>query len=98
MGYSGQYAEGKGGGILTGGLLLVCQFRDQSYDDKPAPQGSVLHAFDQKTGASVAQIDLDAYALGTPMTYLHQGRQYLVLSTVSGAGGKGELVALALGE
>ncbi len=98
LGYAGQYSEGKGGGILTGGLLFISQFNDQTSGDEPAKPGSILHAFDQKTGEPVTQIPLDGYALGTPMTYLHQGRQYLVVSTISAAGGKGELLALALGE
>jgi hypothetical protein len=46
----------------------------------------------------VAQVHLDTFALGTPMTYLHQGRQYVVIPTVSGGAGVGELVALALHE
>ena len=98
LSYSGHYSEGKCGGILAGELFLVCQFNDHSVDGQPPKFGSILHAFDQKNGELVAQIHLDAFALGTPMTCLHQGRQYLVVSTVSGAGGKGELVTLALGD
>ena len=97
LGYSGGSSEGKGGGILTGGLLIIAQFYDKSYDDKPNPKGALLHAFDQKTGAPVAQIALDGYPLGTPMTYLHQGRQHIVVSTMNDQG-KSELIALALGE
>jgi len=96
LGYVGGSAEGKGGGILTGGLLIISQFPDKSYDEQPVPKGSLLHAIDQTTGETVAQIPLDAYALGTPMTYLHQGRQFLVVSTMDKEG-KGELIALALG-
>lgn len=59
--------------------------------------GALIHAFDQKTGEPVAQLELDVYPLGTPMTYLYQGRQYLVVSTMS-AQGKGEIVAFALGD
>ena len=97
LGYAGGSAEGKGGGILTGGLFIICQFRDKAYDDERQKQGGLIHAFDQKTGEPVAEIDLDVYPLGTPMTYLHQGRQYLIVSTTS-TQGKGELVALALGD
>jgi len=96
LGYAGASSEGKGGGILTGGLFIICQFRDKTYDDEPQKPGALIHAFDQKTGEAVAQIELDTYPLGTPMTYLHRGRQYLVVSTIS-AQGKGELVALAVG-
>ena len=77
-------------------MLIITQYRDKSYNDQPGPKGSLLYAIDQKTGETVAQIPLDAYALGTPMTYLHQGRQFLVVSTMDGEG-KGEVIALALG-
>jgi len=50
------------------------------------------------TGELVTQIPLEGYALGTPMTSLHQGRQYLVVATISATSGKGELLALTLSE
>ena len=97
LGYSGDLTFGRGGGILTGGLLIIGQMRDQSYDkNQPAPGGALLYAFDQLTGEEVGQIELESYPLGTPMTYLHQGRQYLVVSTTDRKG-IGRIVALALG-
>ena len=50
--------------------------------------------YDKATGAELASTDLPGGAIGTPMTYLLDGRQYIAL-TVGGARVP-ELVALAL--
>ena len=98
LGYAGDETIGKGGGILTGGLFVAIQFRDRTYDQKPAKQGGLIDAFDQQTGQHVWQFELDdLYPLGTPMTYLHQGKQYLVVACNDRAG-QGQLIALALAE
>ena len=54
-----------------------------------------LHALDKKTGREVARIEIPATTNTAPMTYMHEGRQYIVLS-VAGPGHPAELVALAL--
>jgi quinoprotein glucose dehydrogenase len=54
-----------------------------------------LHVLDKKTGRELAKIELPATTNTAPMTYMHQGRQYIVLS-VAGPGHPAELVALAL--
>ena len=62
----------------------------------PGPRGGLIHAYDQETGAVVWRHEPeDVHPLGTPMTYLHRGRQFLVLS-VGTADGRGRLLALAL--
>ena len=53
-------------------------------------------ALDKATGEELAQIDLPGGAIGTPMTYLWQGRQYIALTV--GGGRVPELIALALPE
>ena len=57
--------------------------------------GSGFRAFDKATGEVVWRTDLPAGATGAPMTYLHGGKQYLVVP-LGGRGHEGELVALAL--
>jgi quinoprotein glucose dehydrogenase len=59
--------------------------------------GARLVAYDKITGAEVGSVDLPGAAVGTPMTYLLDGRQYIAL-TVQGAsqGSLPELVALTL--
>lgn len=56
---------------------------------------AVLHARDKTTGTSIAQIPLPASVTGVPMTYMHQGKQYLVM-TVSDFRSAAKIVALAL--
>jgi quinoprotein glucose dehydrogenase len=50
-----------------------------------------LAAYDKATGATVGEVALPASPLGTPMTYLVNGRQYVAL-TLQG----GQMVSLAL--
>ena len=57
--------------------------------------GKMFRAFDKKTGAIVWEMELPAGASGAPMTYMHSGKQYIVVA-VSGRQTPGELVALAL--
>ena len=52
-----------------------------------------LRAYDKRTGDTVAEIELPAGATGTPMTYMVDGRQYIVVA-VGGPGHPAELVAL----
>jgi quinoprotein glucose dehydrogenase len=54
-----------------------------------------LHALDKRTGREVARVELPATTNTAPMTYMHQGRQYIALS-VAGPGHPAELVAVAL--
>ncbi len=55
----------------------------------------LLRAHDKATGEIVAELELPSHQTGVPMTYMHGGRQYLVVA-VAGRGVPGELVALAL--
>lgn len=55
----------------------------------------MLRAYDKATGKEVGAAYIPAPQTGTPMTYLLNGRQYIVVA-VSGAGYSGELVALRL--
>jgi glucose dehydrogenase len=54
----------------------------------------IFRAHDKATGEIVAEIDLPASQTGLPMTYAHQGKQYIVMS-VSGSG-PAQFVALTL--
>jgi quinoprotein glucose dehydrogenase len=54
-----------------------------------------LYAFDKRTGKLVCAIDLPANATGAPMTYLMNGKQYIIIP-VGGGDKPAELVALSL--
>jgi quinoprotein glucose dehydrogenase len=55
----------------------------------------MLRAYDKATGADAGAVYLPAPQSGSPMTYMLNGKQYLVLA-ISGGNYSGELVALAL--
>ena len=79
--------EGHGGPLLTKTLLISALSAGGS------DRGPRLVARDKATGAIVASVDLPAGAIGTPMTYLHEGRQYIALTI---GGDVPQLIALAL--
>ncbi|MEP7272393.1 MAG: c-type cytochrome [Acidobacteriota bacterium] len=55
----------------------------------------MFRAYDKQTGRVIAEIELPSKASGAPMTYLHEGRQYIVIA-VATREHPAELVALAL--
>jgi len=57
--------------------------------------GNTFRALDKKTGAVLHEMQLPAYATGIPMTYMVDGRQFIVVA-VGAIGVPAELVALAL--
>jgi quinoprotein glucose dehydrogenase len=58
-------------------------------------RGAMLRAFDKATGREVGAVYLPAPQSGSPMTYMLNGKQYLVVA-ISGAGYPGELLAFKL--
>ncbi len=55
-----------------------------------------LNAYDKKTGQLIAQLPMPGMQTGLPMTYVHQGRQFILIS-VGAANGQGpQLVAYAI--
>jgi quinoprotein glucose dehydrogenase len=57
--------------------------------------GNTFRALDKKTGAVLHEMQLPASTTGIPMTYMVDGRQFIVVA-VGAAGVPAELVALAL--
>jgi quinoprotein glucose dehydrogenase len=58
-------------------------------------RGAMLRAYDKATGREVGAVHMPAPQSGSPMTYMINGRQYIVVA-ISGAGYSGELVAFRL--
>jgi quinoprotein glucose dehydrogenase len=58
-------------------------------------KGAMLRAYDKATGAERGAVYMPAPQTGCPMTYMHEGRQYIVLA-ISGRGYPGELIAYRL--
>jgi quinoprotein glucose dehydrogenase len=57
--------------------------------------GPMLRILDKKTGQMIHQIKLNGVTSGTPMTYMVNGKQYIVIATTNRTEGA-ELVALTL--
>lgn len=79
--------EGIGGPVLTR-TLLISALTAGGTDGSPR-----LVARDKATGEIVGSVNLPAGAIGTPMTYMHAGKQYIALTV---GGNVPELIALAL--
>lgn len=82
-----------GQGNLGGGRNLPVGGRPLSTGVPAEP--IKLRAYDKATGALVWDFAPPSRPLASPMTYLHQGVQYLVVATGSGA--SAELIAFSLG-
>ena len=56
----------------------------------------LFDAYDKETGALVAQLPMPAMQTGVPMTYVHQGRQFILVSVGSANGQGPQLLAFAI--
>jgi quinoprotein glucose dehydrogenase len=61
----------------------------------PGAGGSKFRAFDKATGAVLWEIELPAGTTGAPMTYMFEGRQFIVVA-IGGVDHEAEYVALSL--
>jgi glucose dehydrogenase len=77
--------------LLTSELLFMAEAGNLSGD----PGGPMFRAYDKSTGDVLAEIELPIKASGAPMSYQHNGHQYIVIA-VATAQQPAELVALAL--
>ena len=59
------------------------------------PRGAMLRAYDKATGKQVGAVYLPAAQSGSPMTYMVNGRQFIVVA-VSGGSYSGDYIAFAL--
>jgi quinoprotein glucose dehydrogenase len=59
------------------------------------PRGAMLRAYDKQSGKEVGAVWMPAPQSGSPMTYLVDGKQYIIVA-VSGGNYSGEYIALAL--
>jgi glucose dehydrogenase len=69
---------------------------DTSYDESWR-WGTLFRAYDKSSGNTIFEIDLSAGTTGAPMTYMHEGKQYIVVA-VSSRATEPEWIALGLSE
>ena len=83
------------GGILVTKTLLVAFLPDVDELGDRKPHGSFLQAYDKATGELLHSKKVDRTLHGSPMSFLHDGRQYILIA----AGGRtepAELLAFGL--
>jgi quinoprotein glucose dehydrogenase len=91
----------KTGQVATGGVGLmvtktIVVMGDPQVTTTPEhPRGAMLRAYDKATGKEVGAVWLAAPQSGSPMTYMLDGRQYIVVA-ISGGNYSGEYVAFRL--
>jgi quinoprotein glucose dehydrogenase len=81
------------GTLVTKTLLIA---GEGGFFTTPSGQrGAMLRAYNKATGQEVGAVYMPAPQTGSPMTYMLDGRQYIVVA-ISGGTYSGELLALRL--
>jgi len=81
------------GQLVTKTLLVV---GEPGFATTPSGQrGAMLRAYDKASGKEVGAVYMPAPQSGSPMSYMHNGKQYVVVA-ISGAGYSAELIAFRL--
>ncbi len=80
--------------LVTKTLLFVAE-GTSTMPVQPWGGGPMFRAYDKATGEIVWEMELPTPVSGAPMTYLHEGKQYIVMP-VSEEGHENALLALAL--
>lgn len=83
------------GGILVTKTLMFAGEGSGLFAAPRDTGGPMFRAYDKMTGAVISEFELPAHQSGLPMSYMHDGRQFIVVA-VGARNHPGELVALAL--
>jgi quinoprotein glucose dehydrogenase len=84
---------GQAGTLVTKTLLVAGEKGVVTMAD--GRRGAYLRAYNKATGADAGKVYIPAPQSGSPMTYMLNGKQYIVVA-ISGQGYNAELVAFAL--
>ncbi len=87
--------NGNVGLVVTKTLVIMGDPQATSSPDRP--RGGMLRAYDKATGKEVGAVWMPAGQSGSPMTYMVDGKQYIVVA-VSGGPYSGEYIAYRLPE
>jgi glucose dehydrogenase len=85
--------QGNVGVVVTKTLVIAGDPQVTTTPDHP--RGAMLRAYDKQTGKEVGAVFLPAAQSGSPMTYMVDGKQYIVVA-ISGGNYSGEYVAFTL--
>jgi quinoprotein glucose dehydrogenase len=81
------------GTLVTKSLVIAGEGLVTTTPDHP--RGAMLRAYDKKTGKEVGAVWMPAQQSGSPMTYMVNGRQFIIVA-VSGGNYSGEYIAYSL--
>jgi quinoprotein glucose dehydrogenase len=85
--------QGRIGTLVTKSLVVAGEGGTFTLPD--GRRGAMLRAYDKRTGKDAGAVYMPAPQTGSPMTYLHEGRQYIVVA-VGAQNYPGELLAFRL--
>jgi quinoprotein glucose dehydrogenase len=85
---------GIAGTLVTKTLLIAGEPRVTT---TPSGRGAMLRAYDKATGSEVGAVFMPSQQTGSPMTYMLNGKQYIVVA-IGGGSFPGEYVAYKLAE
>lgn len=85
--------RGSVGLVVTKTLVILGDPQVTTTDEHP--RGAMLRAYDKATGEQVGAVWMPAPQSGSPMTYMADGKQYIVVA-VSGGPYSGEYIALTV--
>jgi quinoprotein glucose dehydrogenase len=80
-------------GVLVTKTLVI--LGDSQITSVTHPRGAMMRAYDKATGKEVGAVWMPAPVSGSPMTYMLNGKQYIIIA-VSGGQYSGEYLAFAL--
>jgi quinoprotein glucose dehydrogenase len=81
-------------GVLTTKTLIIAG-EAGVFTDAAGHKGALLRAYDKATGRDAGAVPMPSGQTGSPMTYMFEGKQYIVVA-VGGLGVPGELLAFRL--
>ena len=84
--------RGYAGTLVTKTLLVA---GETGFTTTPSGRGAMLRAYDKANGREVGAVYMPAPQSGSPMTYMANGKQYIVVA-VSGGNYSGEFLAFRL--
>ena len=83
-------------GVLTTKTLVIAG-EGGVFTNAAGQKGALLRAYDKATGKDAGAVYMPSGQTGSPMTYMLNGKQYIVVA-IGGQGYPGELLAFSLGE